>query len=382
MPEDAERKAFYVWLKETDQEWRMMMYRPEDYRSSAVYTEWKQAGRPGYTPTGVPAIPRPQTRLPAGYDPWFAGERGDIPRTPEDIQRAIRQLTITKEGEEAPEEPEQYNPLADPNIQELIPGMLLYNAGTDRWYSAQTGNEIPSREALQMYDQYYGVDEVGGLTAGEQLRGEQWEQEFEYRQRQDERRDRLAREELLASMSGPRDWIKYWMATAGSPPEIGIMQRGTVFLQRQIEQARNEIAEFEKNTAGIPSGVDIQMPEGLAERIDLLPQWEQRLAELTEATGWYQAQGPRTPPAPDWLVEHVPGLRTGQPIRALQARTPSPQMWEQMAPGEQQGLLGYYDWAASENVGRTGASMLSHMEQMLPRTTPRTGRTRPRVQRS
>ena len=98
---------------------------------------------------------------------------------------------------------------------------------------------------------------------------------------------------------------------------------------------------------------------------------EERQAERD----WFEAQmparkvmggkkEPKTPPAPEWLPQFVPGLTAGKPIEKLPTKTPSGQTWSMLPPSTQLGLAGYVDWAGD----RTFEDVYEQMQIMKPKT--------------
>ncbi len=87
-------------------------------------------------------------------------------------------------------------------------------------------------------------------------------------------------------------------------------------------------------------------------------------------TNWidaYRLKTGKLPPVPQWLPAFVPGLRVGEPIRALPITTPSGQQWARTSPSQQRMLQEYADWAKGENTElRSFEDIMWHMKQMLP----------------
>ena len=170
----------------------------------------------------------------------------------------------------------------------------------------------------------------------------------------------IERERILAGLTGPRDWIQYWL------------YRNVTMPQARASEMMEEASSLLGSVQGLPGGYWTEdetgrhfvVPPGAEQRTQAEMQsmrLEEQAADIMRRTAGL------TPPSPEWLPEHligagVPGA--GQPIQRLPVRTPSPQHYTGMAPTAQLGLAGYADWAAPES--RTWLDILGHYKQMLP----------------
>jgi len=218
----------------------------------------------------------------------------------------------------------------------------------------------------------------------------------------------LGREQLLAQLGGPRDWITRWqmmhmprrgpetgLGYAGSREEAekkglkrwyptDLREYGGRYVSRQETIAGLSTEEaIQKAHAGIRAKKDVR-EFGLGR--PLTPEEEEQ-AEID----WFQGQlpprrvmggkkEPTTPPAPGWLPQFVPGLTAGEPITQRPIKTPSGQQWGMTPYSVREGLAGYADWAGRRPI----EDILSQMEIMRPRTPLGAGveRWRPAQQRA
>lgn len=319
------------------------------------YTEWLRMGKPGFlTPAEVAAEVRPAV-TPEGIIPYvgFEGHReylesigyelveedefGPLPDEAKFYQRAVVE----------PEEPEEEGTV-------IIPGQLkVMPDGT--YVSLLSMLPVDTETASLMIADFQRA--MAAPDIGWQPGLEQWEREFEaeeeWRRLQMEEAARarrgeagLRREEILAGLTGPRDWIRYWQ-----------MRQGPGALNPRIANLHSE-AMGHLNAAQGLSGNERLREEMAAEK----------LFDKADELRHRQQEMPATPPSPQWLPQHLiggaPGV--GEPIEALQVRTPSPQLLGGMAETERLGLAGFADWQAPVAGGRTWLDVLGHMEQMIP----------------
>jgi len=179
-------------------------------------------------------------------------------------------------------------------------------------------------------------------------------EQLAWQQSQGAASERLEREKLLASLTGPQDWIKYWQ-----------MQRGPASMNERVQNLNAE-AMIHLQAAQPLSGGERLREEMAAEK--LFDQAEKLMGK--------QAAMPTTPPSPEWLPQFAPSQVAGQPITAGRIPTPSGQQFAGMAESQRAGLAGYAQWGSAQGPTRTWGDIMSHMEMMQPSTPSGAGRER------
>jgi len=310
--------------------------------------------------------------------------------------------------EEADEE-EQARRLTDPNAKGV--GMLPQpGEGQDyiwqidpatnkgRWTLGVAGEEtsglgagmgyhleertIFGRNVLVRVDDDTG-EMIGVESVFEEDTGPEWrpgelelqQQQLAWQQSQGAASDKLRREELLASLTGPQDWIKYWQMR-NPPRTIDPAESYRTQLQSvssSIEQVEQQLAtEFGTHETWGQEGNREQIAD-LAKTLNSMEKMRSDITKLMETAGApYTTQ--KTPPTPEWLPQYVPSQMAGQPIAQSNVRTPSGQQFAGMAESQRAGLAGYANWAAP--TSRTWGDIMSHMEMMQPSTPSGAGRER------
>lgn len=183
----------------------------------------------------------------------------------------------------------------------------------------------------------------------------------------------LRREEMIAGLTGPRDWIKYWETTEG-PGSIKF----------RMQNLHSEAMSHLQASKGL-TGNERLREEVAAEKLF------DKYSALAKEAGTM----PTTPPTPSWLPQHlIPGVSrrggvgeipmAGEPAERLAVRTPSPQQYTAMPETAKLGLAGYADWSTETGKvpgARSWLDVLGHMEQMMPTYSPG-ARWRPARQRA
>ena len=172
------------------------------------------------------------------------------------------------------------------------------------------------------------------------------------------------RERIAAGLTGPRDWIQYWI------------YRNVTMPQAQAQELRRRAGTLLQGIQGLPGGYWAE--DGIGQRFVVPPGAEERTqAEMQAESLSRQAQDIQsqttglTPPSTEWLPQYLIGEAVpaaGAPIKPLPVRTLSPQQYGGMSATAQQGLAGYADWAAP--ISRTWLDILRDYERMLPGEVP------------
>ncbi len=229
---------------------------------------------------------------------------------------------------------------------------------------------------------------VTELTPFEAASLEQRERELGVTSRESALRAQLERERLLASLSGPRDWIKFWFAThpAGPSPRAQTFDR-LRGVEQQIRLSEETLAtEFAGPLGGLERLRDPRFG-GIVRGLQTLRAQRAKFTEALETASDIPTQA--LPDVPETVSQFLIGLEAGDPLRAARVRTPSPQQLERVGglQGEAfQGLLGFAEFATAEGRGlpgqRTPGRIISDIERALPGRRGQLTRIRPAQQRS
>jgi hypothetical protein len=215
-----------------------------------------------------------------------------------------------------------------------------------------------------------------------------------------------ARQEILGSLQGPRDWIQRWNVESKPNPYADIRDRTSsekvAGAQENLKQAKELLKEFkdaEKAAASDPNRTltfeekqlgevarqMMQTNAGIITRelgidpagdagIDVGSSYS-RFGGGTEIIGGRRRGSesalrpepqPTTPETPSWLQALYPEM--GANIEKMPVMPLSGQWMSRLSPSQLQGWAGYVDWAGE---GQTPEQLLWQTQRQLPRT-PRT----------
>lgn len=340
-----------------------------------------------------------------------AVQQADVARRAAIAETGLPEAEAVRLGAVAPEvaAPPEAEPTEDAAIRSrlvsFIQGEILTDPQTGKFYDWRQFTalneliEISPQEAENIQRdvaaQRGRFEPVTELTPFERASLEQRERESQRVGREAGLRAQLERERVLAGLQGPRDWIKFWFAThpAGpSPREKAFTQLRAV--EQQIATTQEQLATdlgggirslSELETAigerlG-PAGTEVS-PRVVSDfqRLNQLRQSRASLTEMVETAPTAPAQP--LPLVPEQIAQFIPGIAGGERLRAARIRTPSPQQLERAGPEAFQGLLGFADFAAGQNISRTGAQLIADIERMLPGRRGQLTRIRPARQRA
>ena len=339
--------VFSEWMRET---YGPILYPPINifnFKSSEQYKFWVDQGKPTAKEWRAKKAKAEYLMTPWGERTTEA--RGDVMRDPE-AKKLLPPPTPGYEWKWTPD-PGVLIETGRPGgrwsqeaivTEEGLPAMgIPLPSGFPQTYTNASGAIMSWDENLGQYTQI-GFNPTGvyqpppPVVAPTELQRWQMGEARQARKQQ----ARLGRERILASKTGPRDWVEYWI------------YRNVTMPQREAQELREEAALLRENILGLPK-----------------IQAEQEAMRLEEQAAEVMRQIPaaKTPPSPEWLPEHLIGEGVpaiGSSIKPFPVRTPSPQLYGRMAPTAQLGLAGYADWAAP--TSRVWQDIRGHYEQMLP----------------
>lgn len=186
----------------------------------------------------------------------------------------------------------------------------------------------------------------------------------------------LERQRILAGLSGPRDWIKFWFATHPAGPSKREVSRESLRgVERSIAQQEEKVATLIAEGSGLNT-------EGLKEQADLLTLMNKGRARLIQRVREVSSAPEQAlPRVPQQIAEFIPSIEGGERLRPARIRTPSAQQLGRTSPDTLQGLLGFADFSASRGASRTASGLLFDIERMKPGTRGQLSRLRPAQQR-
>ena len=280
-----------------------------------------------------------------------------------------------------------------------IPGQVLLDRKTGKFYDADSQAEISREDAVRMRNQYLAEPEPSAARMQlETERAREWnirlQQVLTPQWAQQGSQQALAdayargRSEALSRLTEPKDWIKRWEAENAPNPYV----REPLSEGEQFQADYESLVAQHQHWLGVAKALE-ENPSLLSNVVGMSPEIARENAARAgiavarikgEMTDWRAGGGiereaeseklrkPRAtaPPAPAWLQEFAPGQRTGQPITKERIAPPSLQQISRTPESVLAGLGGFAEYS-----GQSWQDILSKVAMMAP-SQPRLGRTR------
>ena len=388
MPEKPDKSVYQDWLKRFyPDNWReikdnQQMYdywvsigKPSDIQNVSqfqrtiplpTYPSYGQLEPPPSGFTGVSKISTQEPIRPALFKAWTPPTQGG------GVSQVAPEVTPTEEDKKT-------------DFVWYVPGMVLLDRISGKFYDKDSQAEINPTMAVQMLNEYNRQQ----WEPMETQRQTQRELEYVKQQNQllsrggafqiDMRRQQAQvfdkwRSDFLSQHTGPAYEVARWFVQHSQNPYTPSAAEG---IGRDIGTREAQLPGVQEAAGQGPGGIDTQIgakAQQLAQEIEGL---QSEIGEVERDREEALALSRRGPATPSWMPEYVPGV--GKYLGALpRVPTPSGQQLTKMQPSQAQYLSGAIDWFG----GRPWEDILAEAEVMQPRAPRRTAtQWRPQTQR-